>query len=116
MKPLSPGGKQRERQMREEKPKTKNASEQDRHSKPCAIEKLVEHPAVGSNHALDEIAGVPFHPGAFMSGPALTQDARAHQRCQASTKQARGENGHDDRDGKFAEDAAEQSGNENQTE
>ena len=71
---------QRERQMGEEKPETKNAREQDRHSQPRAIEKLVERPAVGSDHALDEIAGVPFHPGAFMAGPALTQNARAHQR------------------------------------
>src|SRR5439155_12853033 len=100
--------------MREEKPETKNAREQDRHSKPCAIEKLIEHPAIGSDHALNEVAGVPFHPGAFMAGPALTQDASAHQRRKRQRHKARGENGYDDRDGKFAKDSAKQSGNENQ--
>jgi hypothetical protein len=74
--------------VREEKPETKNASEQDRHSKPCAIENLSSIPAIGSDHALDEIAGVPFHPGALMAGPALTQDASAHQRRERQRHQA----------------------------
>src|SRR5262249_19239928 len=77
-----------EGQMREEERETKNAREQDRHSKPCTIEKLIEHPAIGSDHTLDEIAGVPFHPGALMAGPALTEDASAHQRSERQRHEA----------------------------
>src|SRR5262249_50878195 len=73
-------GYQSERQVCEEEPETKNASDDDRHSEPCAIEEPVERATVGSDHAFDEIARVPFHPRAFVAGPALTEDARAHQR------------------------------------
>src|SRR5262249_19825848 len=67
-------------QMREEEPKTKNARQQDRHGQPRTIEKLIEQPTIGSNHTLDEIAGVPFHPSTLVARPALTKDASAHQR------------------------------------
>src|SRR5215471_21151539 len=100
--------------MREEKPETKDASEQDRHSKPCAIEEFIEHPAIGSDYTLDKIARVPFHPGPLMASPALTQNASAHQRRERQRHKARGENGHNDRDRKFAENPAKQPGNENQ--
>ena len=107
-------GYQSERQVCEEEPETKNASDKDRHSKPRAIEKPVERTAVGSDHAFDESTGVPFHPRAFVTGPALPQNARAHQWRKRQGHETRGENGYDDCDRKFAKNAAEQAGDENQ--
>ena len=92
--------------MGEKKPETKNASEQDRHREPCAVEKFVEQPTVGSNHALDKIGREPLHPGAFVSCFPLTQDTRAHQRSKRQRYKTRCQNGHDDRNGKLAEDTA----------
>ena len=100
--------------MGEEEPKTQNAGEHDRYGEPRAIEKLVERATVSSDHTLDEIAGVPFHPGALVAGFALAQNARAHQRRERQRYKPRGQNGHNDRDGELAEDAAEKSGDENQ--
>ena len=98
--------------MGKEKPQTKNTDEHNRHSEPRAIEKPVERATVGCDHAFDEIARVPFHPGAFVTGFALAQNARAHQWRQRQRDKPRRENGHDNRDGKFAENATEQPGDE----
>ena len=100
--------------MGEKEPETKNASEQDRHREPCAVEKFVEQPTVGSNHALDKIGREPLHPGAFVSCFPLTQDTRAHQRSKRQRYKTRGENGDYNCNGEFPENAAKQSRQENQ--
>ena len=66
--------------MGEEEPQTKNTGDQDWDSEPRPVEKPVEGATVGSDHALDEMAGTPLHPGAFVAGFALAENTRAHQR------------------------------------
>ena len=105
---------QRERQIREEKPESKDASGQNRHGEPCAIEKPVERSAVSSDYPLNEIAGVALHPCRFMASFALPEDPRAHQRRERQRYKPRSENGNDDRDGEFTKNAAEQSRNKNE--
>src|SRR5213592_1999343 len=100
--------------MREEEPQTKNADEQDRHREPCTIEEPIQGATVCSDHAFDEVVGVTFHPGAFVSGFALAQDARTHQGRERQRHKTRGKNSHDDRDRELAKDAAEKSRDENQ--
>src|SRR5262249_27711501 len=103
-----------ERQMREEEPETKNASDKDRNSEPCAIEKPVEGATVAGDHAFDKIAGISFHPGALVTGFALPKNPRTHQRRERQGRKTRGEDGHNDRNREFAKYAAEQSRDENQ--
>src|SRR5437588_6751021 len=100
--------------MGEEEPETQYACHKNWHGQPRAVQKLVEQPAVGSDDALDEIAGVPLHPGAFVASLALAQNARAHQGRERQRHKTRSKNGNDDRDGELAEDAAEKSRDENQ--
>ena len=69
--------------MSEEEPKAENTNEQNRNRQPGAIEKSIQRPTVGVNHALDKIAGPPFHARASMAGSAFTQNPRAHQRRQS---------------------------------
>ena len=68
--------------MREEKPEPENAPEEDRNGQPGTIEKFVERPAVGRDHALDEIAGPFLHACVFVSGFAFAKNARTHQRSE----------------------------------
>ena len=100
--------------MREKEPETEDADDQDRHGQPRPVQKPVERATVRSDHALDEIGRVPFHPGALVPGFALSQNARAHQGRERQRHKTRGKNGHDDRDGELAEDAAKKSRDENQ--
>ena len=65
--------------MGEEKPKTDDADEQDRHGQISAVEELVERPAVGSDHTLNKVAGPLFHPGPLVTRLAFAEDSRAHQ-------------------------------------
>src|SRR5215510_2065808 len=108
------GRDQCKRQVREEEPETKYASDQDRHSEPCTVEKFVEDATIGCDYTLDEIAGVPFHPSALVAGPSLTQNPRTHQWRERERHKTRGKNRHDNRHRKLAKDAAKQSGDENQ--
>src|SRR5262249_34988111 len=74
--------KQRERQMGEEKPKTKDADEQDRHGQISAIQKLIQCDAVGIDDSLDEITGPLLHSRAPVAGAAFVENSRTHQRRQ----------------------------------
>src|SRR5258708_10943637 len=100
--------------MGEEEPKAQNAGEHDRHSEPCAIEIPVERATVSSDHTLDEIARLPFHPGALVASLALAQNARAHQGRERQRDKSRSKNGNNNRDRALAQDAAEKSGDENE--
>ena len=93
--------------MGEEKDKADDTTEQDWDSQPSAIEKSIKSAAIGSDDALNEIAGPFFHPRPFMAGPAFAKNARAHQWSQGQGNKTRGENRHDDGDRKFLEDASE---------
>src|SRR5215472_1971263 len=100
--------------MGKEKPESKDAGDQDRDSKPCAVEKPIERPAIRINDTIDEIAGVTFHPGRLMASFAFPQNAGAHQRRERQRYKTGCENRHDDRDGEFTKNASEQSRNEYQ--
>ena len=71
---------QGEGQIGKEKPETNNASQQNRHGQPGAIEEFVQRAPVSGDHALDKIASPFLHSGAFMPGLSLAENARAHQR------------------------------------
>src|SRR5919108_1572268 len=100
--------------MSEEEPQTKNTCEQDWQREPCTIEKPVECASIPSDHALDKVARVSFHPRALVAGFALAQNARTHQGGQRQRHKPRSKNGNNDRHRKLAEDAAEKSRNEDQ--
>src|SRR5437764_13159950 len=95
--------------MGEEKPKTKNTDEENRHRQVGAIQKFVESDTVPFDHALDEIAGPSFHSRLFVAGPAFTQNARAHQWRQGQRNKTGGQNRYNDRDGKLLENSTDQS-------
>src|SRR5215470_19266660 len=100
--------------MRKKEPETKNARENDWKSEPCAIEKPVERATVDRDYALDKITGVPFHPGAFVAGFALSQNARTHQWGQRQRHKPRSKDSDNNRHRKLAKDATEKSRNEDE--